>query len=123
MTCQPDTVIDALDSFEPRSQELKPLEIVSASVRALEQGQEAGPHEPELEPSSVAGRGMRQQQMNQRLHVDFDGRDCQLVVAVAPAQAAQLDARPLAGGPRRLAPASVWKLRGFKAADRLAAVV
>jgi ParB family chromosome partitioning protein len=86
---------------------------VSASLRAMEQGQEAGSREPDTETSSVAGRGMRHQQTNQRLHVEFDGQDFQLVVSVAPAQEGHLYVRPLAGGPRRLAPASALKLRGF----------
>ena len=84
-----------------------------ASMGANEQGQEAGSREPDVEPSSVAGRGMRHQQTNQRLHVEFDGQDFQLVVSVAPAQEGHLYVRPLAGGPRRLAPASALKLRGF----------
>ncbi len=85
----------------------------SASSGAIEQGQEAGPAEAEAAASSLAGRGMRHQQPNQRLHVEFDGQDFQLVVSVAPAQEGHLYVRPLAGGPRRLAPASALKLRGF----------
>ena len=85
---------------------------VSASLGAIEQGQEAGPAESEAE-ALVAGRGMRHRQTNQRLHVEFDGQDFQLVVSVAPAQEGHLYVRPLAGGPRRLAPASALKLRGF----------
>ena len=85
---------------------------VSASLGAIEQGQEAGPAESEAE-ALVAGRRMRHQQTNQRLHVEFDSQDFQLVVSVAPAQEGHLYVRPLAGGPRRLAPASALKLRGF----------
>ena len=84
-----------------------------ASLGAIEPVKEAGSREPDAEPSLVAGRGMRHQQTNQRLHVEFDGQDFQLVVSVAPAQEGHLYVRPLAGGPRRLAPASALKLRGF----------
>jgi len=56
---------------------------------------------------------MRHQQTNQRLHVEFDGQDFQLVVLMAPSEEGHLYVRPLAGGPRRLAPASALKLRGF----------
>lgn len=88
---------------------------VPRSLGALEKRQEAGPPEAEADAaaSSLAGRGMRHQQTNQRLHVEFDGQDFQLVVSVAPAQEGHLYVRPLAGGPRRLAPASALKLRGF----------
>ena len=86
---------------------------ISTSMAAIEQGEEAGSPEPGAEASSVAGRGMRHQQTNQRLHVEFDGQDFQLVVSVAPAQEGHLYVRPLTGGPRRLAPASALKLRGF----------
>ena len=87
--------------------------LVSASLGVIEQGQEAESPAPNAKASSVAGRGMRHQQMNQRLHVEFDGQDFQLVVSVAPPQEGHLYVRPLAGGPRRLAPASALKLRGF----------
>jgi ParB family transcriptional regulator, chromosome partitioning protein len=50
---------------------------------------------------------------NLRLHVEFEGQDCQLVVSVAPRQAGHLYVRPLAGGPRRLASAASLTLRGF----------
>ncbi len=86
---------------------------VSVSTAAIEQGQDAGPLEADAAASSMAGRGMRHQQTNQRLHVEFDGQDFQLVVSVAPAQEGHLYVRPLAGGPRRLAPAAALKLRGF----------
>lgn len=86
---------------------------VSASSGAIEQGQDAGSAEADAAASSIAGRGTRHQQTNQRLHVEFDGQDFQLVVSVAPAQEGHLYVRPLAGGPRRLAPASALKLRGF----------
>ena len=83
------------------------------STDAMEQGGEAGSREHDAEGSVVPGRGNRHRQTNQRLHVEFDGQDFQLVVSVAPAQEGHLYVRPLAGGPRRLAPASALKLRGF----------
>ena len=86
---------------------------VSASLGGIERVPDARPAEADAAGSSVAGRGMRHQQTNQRLHVEFDGQDFQLVVSVAPAQEGHLYVRPLAGGPRRLAPASALKLRGF----------
>jgi ParB family chromosome partitioning protein len=50
---------------------------------------------------------------DQRIHVEFDGQDYQLVVSVAPDQPGHLYVRPLKGGPRRLAPAAGLKLLGF----------
>ena len=90
-----------------------------ASTDAIEKGEEAGSRELDAEASVVARRGNGHQQTNQRLHVEFDGQDFQLVVLVAPAQEGHLYVRPLAGGPRQLAPASALKLRGFKAAEAL----
>ena len=55
----------------------------------------------------------RTSRTDQRIHVEFDGQDYQLVVSVAPDQAGHLYVRPLTGGPRRLAPASAVKLLGF----------
>jgi ParB family transcriptional regulator, chromosome partitioning protein len=49
----------------------------------------------------------------QRIHVEFDGQDYQLVVSVAPDQPGHLYVRPLKGGPRKLAPAACLKLLGF----------
>ena len=86
---------------------------VTPVMAASYQSEEVGWREPDAEVSSMAGRGNRHQQTNQRLHVEFDGQDFQLVVSVAPAQEGHLYVRPLAGGPRRLAPASALKLRGF----------
>ena len=50
---------------------------------------------------------------DQRIHVEFDGQDYQLVVSVAPDQSGHVYVRPLVGGPRRSVPASVVKLLGF----------
>ena len=55
----------------------------------------------------------RPSRTDQRIHVEFDGQDYQLVVSVAPDQAGHLYVRPLTGGPRRLALASAVKLLGF----------
>jgi ParB family chromosome partitioning protein len=52
-------------------------------------------------------------QTDQRIHVEFDGQDYQLVVSVAPEQSGHVYVRPLIGGPRRLVPASTLKLLGF----------
>jgi ParB family transcriptional regulator, chromosome partitioning protein len=60
-----------------------------------------------------ASRPARVQHTDQRIHVEFDGQDYQLVVSVAPDQPGHLYVRPLVGGPRRLAPASALKLLGF----------
>ncbi|EHR71199.1 ParB-like partition protein [Burkholderiales bacterium JOSHI_001] len=65
-------------------------------------------------PARATGQRVpRHQQTNQRIHVEFDGQDFQLVVSVAPLQGGHLYLRPLSGGPRRLAPAAAIKLRGF----------
>lgn len=55
----------------------------------------------------------RAQHSDKRIHVEFDGQDYQLVVSVAPDQPGHVYVRPLVGGPRRLAPASVLKLLGL----------
>jgi ParB family transcriptional regulator, chromosome partitioning protein len=61
-------------------------------------------HEPQLDQNARSG---------QRIHVEFDGQDYQLVVSVAPEQGGCMYVRPLTGGPRRLAPVSSLKLLGF----------
>jgi ParB family transcriptional regulator, chromosome partitioning protein len=58
-------------------------------------------------------RSMRSPNSDQRIHVEFDGQDYQLVVSVVPDQSGHLYVRPLKGGPRRLAPAGDLKLLGF----------
>lgn len=50
---------------------------------------------------------------DQRVHVEFEGRDYQLVVSVVPDHAGCMYVRPLTGGPRRLAPVASLKLLGF----------
>lgn len=89
------------------------MALVSASMGAVDQGHQVEARGPDAAASSVAGRAMQHQQTNQRLHVEFDGQDFQLIVSVAPAQEGHLYVRPLAGGQRRLVPASALKLRGF----------
>ena len=49
----------------------------------------------------------------QRVHVEFEGHDCQLLVSMVPDQAGCMYVRPLTGGPRRLAPVASLKLLGF----------
>jgi ParB family transcriptional regulator, chromosome partitioning protein len=69
-----------------------------------------------LPPTGTAShepRSMRSPNSDQRIHVEFDGQDYQLVVSVVPEQSGQLYVRPLNGGPRRLAPAGELKLLGF----------
>ena len=50
---------------------------------------------------------------DQRVHVEFEGHDYQLVVSVVPDHAGCMYVRPLKGGPRRLAPVASLKLLGF----------
>jgi ParB family chromosome partitioning protein len=66
-----------------------------------------------LHPVRDASPSQRSPHSDQRIHVEFDGQDYQLVVSVAPDQPGHLYVRPLIGGPRRLAPASALKLLGF----------
>lgn len=64
-------------------------------------------------PSRPRPASERSSHTDQRIHVEFDGQDYQLVVSVAPGQPGHMYVRPLVGGPRRLAPASALKLLGF----------
>lgn len=50
---------------------------------------------------------------DQRVHVEFEGHDYQLVVSVVPDHPGCMYVRPLTGGPRRLAPVAALKLLGF----------
>jgi ParB family chromosome partitioning protein len=50
---------------------------------------------------------------DQRVHVEFEGHDYQLVVSAVPDHAGCMYVRPLTGGPRRLAPVASLKLLGF----------
>jgi ParB family chromosome partitioning protein len=72
---------------------------------------------PDSPPRDGAARSAlaptRSPNSDQRIHVEFDGQDYQLVVSVAPDQPGHLYVRPLKGGPRRLAPAAGLKLLGF----------
>ena len=72
------------------------------------------PDAPPLDrATSSAPPPTRSPNSDQRIHVEFDGQDYQLVVSVAPDQPGHLYVRPLKGGPRRLAPAAGLKLLGF----------
>jgi ParB family transcriptional regulator, chromosome partitioning protein len=51
-------------------------------------------------PGLDAARLVRGQPGLQRIHVEFEGQDYQLVVSVAPGEPGHLYVRPLAGGPR-----------------------
>lgn len=68
---------------------------------------------PTANPSRPRLASERSSHTDQRIHVEFDGQDYQLVVSVAPGQPGHMYVRPLVGGPRRLAPASALKLLGF----------
>lgn len=96
--------LSQLDTAEPMSAGINPSTVTD---------QPAESRDPASVRSPSDRRVARHQQTNQRLHVEFEGQDFQLVVSVAPAQEGHLYVRPLAGGPRRLAPASALKLRGF----------
>lgn len=48
-----------------------------------------------------------------RIHVELDGMDYELIVSTAPPESGAMYIRPLAGGPRRSAPVSALRLRGF----------
>jgi len=54
-----------------------------------------------------------QSRTEQRIHVEFEGHEYQLVVSVVPDQAGCMYVRALTGGPRRLAPVPSLKLLGF----------
>jgi len=49
---------------------------------------------------------------DQRVHVEFEGHDYQLVVSVVPDHAGWMYVRPLTCGPRRPAPVAALKLLG-----------
>ena len=68
------------------------------------------------DPRGVATRSASTEAPNrsdQRVHVEFEGHDYQLVVSVVPDHAGCMYVRPLTGGPRRLAPVASLKLLGF----------
>jgi len=77
----------------------------------MQAGNQAGPRPQD--PVRKEPHSRRSPNSDQRIHVEFDGQDYQLVVSVAPDQPGHLYVRPLVGGPRRLAPASALKLLGF----------
>jgi ParB family chromosome partitioning protein len=90
-----------------RSVEQSPTAVTAATQQAVEESLS-----PPANDVPVAHINRRVQH-SRRIHVDMDGQDYQLVVSVAPPQAGHMYVRPLSGGPRRLAPASALKLRGF----------
>lgn len=73
---------------------------------------DAPPQERASSPASSQPTA-RSPNTDPRLHVEFDGQVCQLVVSVAPEQPGHLFVRPLNGGPRRLALAASLTLLGF----------
>lgn len=75
--------------------------------------QVAGPQTPTTRDVSAPSAAAHNARVSPRLHVELDGQDYQLVLSVAPSREGYLYVRPLAGGPRKLAPAAALKLRGF----------
>ena len=67
----------------------------------------------EQSPGLTGSPAVRRRQFDNRIHVEFEGQNLQLVVNEAPLREGSLYIRPLSGGPRRVAPASALKLRGF----------
>ncbi len=73
-------------------------------------------HGPTADPRSGLRRTATPEapaRSDQRVHVEFEGHDYQLVVSVVPDHAGCMYVRPLTGGPRRLAPVGSLKLLGF----------
>lgn len=100
------------DRSAVRAQDEDAIETQQASGRQQVQADDqAGPRPPD--PVRKEAHSGRSPNSDQRIHVEFDGQDYQLVVSVAPDQPGHLYVRPLVGGPRRLAPASALKLLGF----------
>ena len=100
------------DRSGARTQDDGATETQQASGRQpVQAGDQAGPMPPDTVRKEPHSR--RSPTSDQRIHVEFDGQDYQLVVSVAPDQPGHLYVRPLVGGPRRLAPASALKLLGF----------
>ena len=101
-----------LDRSGVRTQDDGATETQQAMGRQqMQVGDQAGPRPLDLARKEQHSR--RSPNSDQRIHVEFDGQDYQLVVSVAPDQPGHLYVRPLVGGPRRLAPASALKLLGF----------
>jgi ParB family transcriptional regulator, chromosome partitioning protein len=106
------------DQLEPRATQV----VVTAAAESQGQARAGSASAGGLADHSPAPRDAaasqaptppRHPHSDQRIHVEFDGQDYQLVVSVAPDQAGHLYVRPLKGGPRRLAPAAGLKLLGF----------
>ena len=82
-------------------------------------GADAATQTPPTSPADARGVPTRStlpeapMRSDQRVHVEFEGHDYQLVVSVIPDHAGCMYVRPLTGGPRRLAPVAALKLLGF----------
>lgn len=75
--------------------------------------------QPERGVSSALQKPARETGVKTRIHVAFEGLDCELVVSDAPDQPGHMYVRPLKGGTRMLAPVSSLKLLGFLGARRV----
>ena len=105
------------DKLEPRAPLVSNAEADSPGRlhegAALAESSSAPDSTPLNRAASSAPPPTRRPDSDQRIHVEFEGQDYQLVVSVAPDQPGHLYVRPLKGGPRRLAPAAGLKLLGF----------
>ena len=105
------------DQLEPRAAQVSKADAASPVLErdgSVNADRSIGPSSPPTEKAtSPAPPPPRNPHSDQRIHVEFDGQDYQLVVSVAPDQPGHLYVRPLKGGPRRLAPAAGLKLLGF----------
>jgi ParB family transcriptional regulator, chromosome partitioning protein len=105
------------ETLEPRAKRVSDADAESSGPMhedAAVANRSTGPDLPPLDcAASSAPPSPCSSNSGQRIHVEFDGQDYQLVVSVAPDQPGHLYVRPLKGGPRRLAPAAGLKLLGF----------
>jgi ParB family transcriptional regulator, chromosome partitioning protein len=105
------------EQLEPRA--IRASNVDAESPEPMHEGavvasRSTGPNSPPLDGAASSAPPLpRGSSSDQRIHVEFDGQDYQLVVSVAPDQPGHLYVRPLKGGPRRLAPAVCLKLLGF----------
>lgn len=104
---------DRIASFRNELTQAAAIEAESVGGQAVDPVAPAAPSEQRPGQPRLPYKPGAQRRFDQRLHVEFDGQDYQLVLSVAPAHEGQLYIRPLSGGPRRSAPASALKLRGF----------
>ena len=89
-----------------------PAPAIAAAGRAA-QGAQGDTSEQAIDNAERRSPGRRAQGTDLRVHVHFDGQDYQLVVSVAPPTPGHVYVRPLAGGPRRIAPVGSVTLLGF----------